>query len=205
MQLNVIQKYFTPTSVLDIGANVGDFAKQCKLMYPMAKYFLIEGNDACEPYLKNLGYEYFIGLLSDTPKLVKFYINKQNHISTGNSIYRENTEHFSDENVIIQELQTTTLDRVVDNRKFDLIKIDVQGSELDIIRGGLNTVKNAKGIIMELSIIEYNKDSSLQEEVIEYMASIDYHPVEELYAHTNSEGLILQRDVLFLNRSYHGV
>lgn len=205
MYLNLVEKYFTPTSVLDIGANVGDFTKQCKQVFPAADYFLIEGNPSCEPYLKNIGCKYFIGLLSDIPKTVQFYTNKKDPISTGNSIYRENTEHFSDENVIIHELPTFTLDSVVDGTTFDLIKIDVQGSELDVLRGGRKTVESARGIILELSLIEYNKNSSLHEEVIEYMESINYQPVEYLYTHYDGSGNIFQLDVLFLNWRIYGV
>lgn len=203
MQLNLIQKYFTPTSVIDIGANVGDFAKQCKLMFPNTKYLLIEGNSACEPIIKKLGHEYFIGLLSDEEKTVKFYVDKTNPLSTGNSIYRENTEHFSDHNIIVQELQTITLDSVVGDRVFDLIKIDVQGSELEVLKGGVQTVQNAKGIILELSMIEYNAGGTLYEEMMEYMESIGYVAVEKLYEHFNPQGVLFQWDALFLNRKFY--
>lgn len=203
MYLNLIHNYLNPTSIIDIGANVGDFTKECKLTFPTAEYLLIEGNVACEPYLKNLGHNYFIGLLSDEPKTVKFYVNKNNLISTGNSIYRENTEHFSDENIIIEELQTTTLDSVVNGKVYDLIKIDVQGSELDVLRGGIVTVQDAKAIILELSLIEYNKNSASYEDVTQYMESIGYVPMEKLYEHFDGQGNLIQLDVLFLNRRYY--
>lgn len=205
MYLTLIQNYLKPASILDIGANVGDFTKECKLTFPTAEYLLIEGNPACEPYLKNLGHTYFIGLLSDEPKTVKFYINKNNLISTGNSIYRENTEHFSDENIIIEELQTTTLDSVVDGKVYDLIKIDVQGSELDVLRGGVTTVQEAKAIILELSLIEYNKNSASYEDVTQYMESIGYVPMEKLYEHFDGQGNLIQLDVLFLNRRHYDI
>jgi FkbM family methyltransferase len=205
MNLFSIQKYFTPTSILDIGANVGDFAKQCSMNYPMAKLFLVEGNAACEPHLKRLKCEYFIGLLSDEVKTVQFYVDKNNELSTGNSMYRENTQHFSDENIIVQELQTNTLDEVVQPRIFDLIKIDVQGSELDVLRGGINTVNSAKGIILELSLIEYNKNAPSADELIQYMESIDYVLVEKLQEHFDSQGQLFQWDGFFVNRKYYGV
>jgi len=205
MYLSLIQNYLNPTSILDIGANVGDFTKECKLTFPTAEYFLIEGNAACEPYLKNSGHNYFIGLLSDEPKIVKFYVNKNNLISTGNSIYRENTEHFSDENIIIEELQTTTLDSVVGDKVYDLIKIDVQGAELDVLRGGVVTVQEAKAIILELSLIEYNKNSASYEDVTQYMESIGYVPMEKLYEHFDGHGNLIQLDVLFLNRRHYDI
>lgn len=202
MRLSLIQKYFMPNSILDIGANVGHFTQECSIAYPMATYFMIEGNSECEPYLKRLGHEYFIGLLSDERKVVKFYVDKNNQISTGNSVYRENTEHFSDANVIVKELETTTLDTLVQDRVFELIKIDVQGSEMDVMKGGVNTIQSAKGVILELSVIEYNKDAASADEVIQYMESINYVLVERLQEYVDSQGKLFQWDGLFLNKRY---
>ncbi len=57
---------------------------------------------------------------------------------------------------------------------FDLIKLDTQGSELDILKGGVNLVQRSKAIILEVSHQSYNQDSPLVNEVIEYMTDINF-------------------------------
>jgi hypothetical protein len=51
--------------------------------------------------------------------------------------------------------------------------MDVQGAELDIIRGGIKLCKKAKGILLEVALKEYNQNSPLYDEVVDYMKSIN--------------------------------
>ena len=72
-------------------------------------------------------------------KEVNFYTRTYEERCTGNSIYREKTSFFDDSQITIESKQTTTLDILLNGRQFDLIKIDVQGSEIDIINGEILT------------------------------------------------------------------
>lgn len=49
----------------------------------------------------------------------------------------------------IKEIQSTTLDSYFKNKKVDCIKIDVEGAELKVIRGGKKTIKGAQLVIIE--------------------------------------------------------
>lgn len=145
-------------NILDIGANDGFWYKTNKHLYPLCNFTLIEANINNEESLKKLGVEYFIECLSDIEKEVDFYITKDSPTSTGASYYRENTEHFSEDKIQIVKIKTKRLDDLLVNRTFDIIKIDVQGSEIDIINGGKKIFSNARKIIMEVPIdnIKYN-------------------------------------------------
>ena len=77
MGLEKIKDYFEPKSILDIGANVGQFYKESMMVFPNAYYYLIEGNESCEDVLRTLGVDYSINLLSDVAKQVDFYIRKK--------------------------------------------------------------------------------------------------------------------------------
>ena len=198
-QQNPISKYFTPESILDIGANTGQFYNKMSRYYPNSKYLLIEGNELCEDELKKLNVEYKIVLLSDTEKEVEFWIDSNNKQSTGNSIYKEKTQFFNNSTSV--KYKTKTLDSIV-NQSYDLVKIDTQGSEIDIIKGGLNTIKMAKGVILEVSLVEYNQGSPLQEEVFNFMSNLGFEPVEiieKIYHPEN--GQHIQNDVLFINKN----
>jgi FkbM family methyltransferase len=201
MNLNIIRNYLIPRTILDIGANIGDFYKNAHNEFSDATYTLVEANPECLPYLQALPVEHHIAVLSDSIKPVVFYTNKQDARSTGASVYRENTHHFSDENLVTTVYQSTTLDILFPDRVFDLIKMDVQGSELDIIKGAPNIISTCKGLLLELSCIPYNHAAPLEQEVITYLRDIGFIEVEELSTLYNNEHLLIQRDVLFINKA----
>jgi len=109
MSLENIKKYFEPKSVLDIGANVGQFYSEIKPIFPNAYYYLVDGSKSCEVVLETLNVDYSICLLSDSEKEVDFYIRKNEPRCTGNSIYRENTSFYDDDQILIEKRQTKTL------------------------------------------------------------------------------------------------
>jgi FkbM family methyltransferase len=196
MGLEKIKNYFDPKSILDIGANVGQFYNEIKTIFPNSYYYLIEGNDSCEVVLETLNVDYSICLLSDYEKEVDFYVRKNEPRCTGNSIYRENTSFYDDDQITILKKQTKTLSSILNNQTFDLIKIDVQGSEVDII-------KRAKGVLMEISLVEYNQNAPVKEFVYEYMTNLGFIPIENIgnINHPITHELI-QQDILFLNQKY---
>jgi FkbM family methyltransferase len=203
MSLEKIKTYFEPKSILDIGANVGQFYNEIKNIFPNSYYYLIEGSESCKVVLETLNVDYSICLLSDIEKEVDFYIRKNEPRCTGNSIYRENTSFYDDDQIIIEKKQTKTLSNLLNNQSFDLIKIDVQGSEIDIINGGLDIIKRAKGIIMEISLVEYNQNAPTKEFVYDYMNKLGFTPIEHIgnINHPLTYELI-QQDILFLNKNY---
>ena len=203
MNIHLVKKYFTPTSILDIGGHTGEFFNLCVNNFSLKYYFLIEGNNNCHEDIKKLNIPYYIGLVGSYDGEIDFFLTKEDIKSTGNSIYRENTKHFADEKLIIERKKILKLDTLFEkfDKKFDLIKIDTQGSELDILRGGANFYPHSKGIILEVSLIEYNKNAPLEKEVIDYMDSINFKPVEVLKDHYFSDGVLIQKDILFLNKN----
>ena len=47
--------------------------------------------------------------------------------------------------------------------------MDVQGAELDVLKGSKNALKHCKDLILELQVVEYNKGAPLKDEVITYV------------------------------------
>lgn len=168
--------------ILDIGANDGFWYLQNKNKYPMCDFTLVEANAYNEPKLKSLGVEYYIACLSDSEKEVTFYTTKNNLTSTGASYYKENSHYFSEDNLEIIKMKTTTLDNLFKDRKFDIIKIDVQGSELDIIKGGIKIFKESKKIIIELPVdgIEYNTGAPKRQEYFHIMKELGFIKYEKI-------------------------
>ena len=103
MSINKIKNYFEPNSILDIGANVGQFYNEIKTIFPDAYYYLIEGSENCKSALETLNVDFSISLLSDVEKEVDFYVRKHELRCTGNSIYRENTSFYDDDQIVIEK------------------------------------------------------------------------------------------------------
>lgn len=197
MNLEKINKYLKPNRVLDIGANVGQFRKKFLSTYPDSYVFSIEANVECEKELKKLTEDFLIILLSKDNRDYEYYKVKNDPLCTGNSIYRELTEKFKEEDILIENVKARTLDSL-NFDCFDLIKIDTQGSEIDIIQGGISLCACAKGIILEVSNIPYNQNAPLKEEVNKFMKSINFIPVEVL----DFNPYVNQEDILYINLNY---
>ena len=78
-----------------------------------------------------------------------------------------------------------------------MIKIDTQGSELDIIKGGLNLINNSKGLLLECSLTNCNENAPLFDKVKEYLETINFHQKEILDNHYYKNEIV-QIDVLFV-------
>jgi glycosyltransferase involved in cell wall biosynthesis len=153
---------FEPRVIYDIGSCALHWTNEAKKLWPDATYILFDAFSPVEFLYKD---DYHIGVLSDKDDvIVKFYQN--DYFPGGNSYYREigceNGKYFP-ENKYIEKI-TKTLDTVVKERGFplpDFVKIDVQGSEIDIIKGGVNTLSNVEKLIVELQHMEYNQGAML--------------------------------------------
>jgi len=202
MQLYKIENYFYPYRILDIGANTGQFYKLANHTFPSSFIFSIEANPECEMYLKQVTDNYYIGLLAKDNSEYNFYSRKNDPTGTGNSIYKELTHFYSEDQLQILKQTGIKLDDLfTDDSIFDLIKIDTQGSELDIMTGGRNLCKRAKAILLEVSLTKYNEGAPLYDEVLQYMDEFGFEKRDILdEAHNHGSH---QQDILFINKNIH--
>lgn len=192
------------TSVLDIGANVGRYSHSIKYCFPNIDIFMIEANPWCDNHLSRVGIPYEIACLSNEKKDVNLYINRKNMICTGVSYYQENTVHYNTEDFM--KTETKLLDEVIfekfgEQKAFEFIKMDTQGSEVDIIKGGVKTFEQAKHIQIEMTLIEYNKGAPLKDDVAKFLNGLGFKQnvlVEPIYqGHNPSTGIVVQEDWIF--------
>ena len=109
------------------------------------------------------------------PNLSSFFspINLKYDYYYFNGVYDYN---FRETSKIIKKikLKTTTLDNILlkEGDKFllpDFLSLDTQGSELKIINGSPNCIKNALAIIVEVSFVEFYKDQPRFDTIIKSM------------------------------------
>lgn len=201
MNFDRLAELISPRTILDIGANLGHWHNEARLRWPNSKFFCIEGNPECMESLQQTGVEHRIVLLSDAQKEVTFYTRRGSPACTGASLYRENTPFYEGDNAIENKAWAVTLDSVVGDRSWDLVKLDTQGAELDILHGGLKTLQKAKWVLMEVSLCEYNFGAPLKDDVYAFMASKGFKELEVMgdITHPLDPKKIIQQDVLFIH------
>jgi FkbM family methyltransferase len=193
---------FDPKNILDIGANKGKWSIEVrKKVFPNAEYILIEAIDYEELKkisAKNHNISFLNLLLDDVEHNVTWY-EKRN---TGDSIYKENTSYFKDCEEI--EKKTTTLDKTFSsNHVYEIIKIDCQGAELPILRGGKKLVQNSSVIILEIPFMgEYNIGVPNFFEHIKYMDQINYRVFDIVELH-RVDDILIQIDLIFIKKGHH--
>jgi FkbM family methyltransferase len=188
---------------LDIGAYRGEFTRIVKNYWPEARVWQIEADERQQPWLYS---DAIFALLSDrsNQELDFFTLHNENSITTGSSVYRALTQYYK--NPIVIKKRTTTLDDISKRVNFrgnwknsGLVKLDTQGSELDILRGAENflTIYQPKYILIETSVKPYNLEAPLVGDVIEYMRSKDYQILDIMHCMYDSNEFLLQIDILF--------
>ena len=207
MRLNEVKELgIDPVAILDIGAHTGQFYGWAKNTWPISVIWMIESNEVHESTLKNLTInkddEYLITALGDEEREVTFYTRKDKPHTEGNSYYKEANYWDIPQLVLESKVKLQRLDDLfTEDTEFELIKIDTQGSELDILKGGQNLVSKSSVVILEVSYVEYNLGSPLAEDVIDYMKSINFDIYIEIGEHYSNEpqwkDVTVQKDLLF--------
>jgi FkbM family methyltransferase len=207
MILNTLQALraegYSPRTMLDIGAHIGSFTRDFLGVYPSCVPTLIEPNPFCLADLAKLGFEQHGVAASNEAGFAEMFLSREWLQSTGASIYRENTAHFRDEVVLKQRVEKVRLDDLFAGRKFDFVKIDTQGSELDVILGGSEILRQADYILVEVSLVEYNIGGAAAEAVFAKLAELGFHCTDVTEFHRLAgvhNGNLLQIDVLFERR-----
>jgi FkbM family methyltransferase len=176
-----------PSVIYDIGSCVQHWTRKAKEIWPNAKYYLVDAAQSVQPFLQKSGDQWALSVLSDQDgKIVDFYENADN--PGGNSYYLETTGAYNESHKT--KKITSTLDSIVLSNNWpkpDLIKIDVQGAEIDVLKGSIQTLKNCKHIILEAQHIDYNKGAPKLEEVKQYLKDIGYTLVDTI-CKNNADG-----------------
>jgi len=193
-----------PNAILDIGAHTGQFHSWSKRVWPDVGVFMIEANPLHESVLDRIammnGDSYLITALGDEEREVTFYTRSDKPQTEGNSYYKEHNYWDIPQLVQKTKVNLQKLDNIFeDDAVFELIKIDTQGSELDIMRGGKELASKASAIVLEVAYIEYNEGAPNDKEITDYMNDVGF--VEKLSIGEHYEGdKIIQKDLLFLNK-----
>lgn len=185
-----------PDGIIDVGAYEGAWTRAALSVWPHCPVLMVEPQAAKKQKLEavcetNRSVSYQQCLLGAEEGHTKIFYEME----TGSSIYPENT------NVQRQEryIETTTLDLAAKDfvGGHIFLKIDVQGAELDVLRGASRTLARTEAIQLEMPFIAYNQGAPRFYEIINKMEQLGFSPVE-ISNTTILKGVFIQADIVFV-------
>lgn len=190
----------SPATILDVGAARG--TDPLYELFPGARFILIEPLQEfageLDRIVKGLGNaEYIIG--AATSRRGSITINVHPDL-VGTSIYKEGED--SDVNGVERVVPTLTLDEICSEKGTPppyLIKVDTQGSEIEVLKGARNILPLAEFVILEVSLFEFYKGAPLIGDCIEFMLKNGFaaYDVFDLQ-YRKLDGAMSQVDIAFV-------
>jgi FkbM family methyltransferase len=204
----LVKQGISPKTVIDVGANVGQFTVAAANLFNPEQIHTFEPLPDClqklQKHVANLSsVKVYPTALGDRISTVSFNINSHRHSS---SILRLSSSHVkafpeAKETKTIS-IPVSTLDLVFANVEFSsptLLKVDVQGYEANVLRGGRETLKRVDFVILEASFKLMYEGELLFTELLPFMSELGFQfirPVGWLIDPKSEE--ILQMDALFM-------
>jgi FkbM family methyltransferase len=148
------KKLVTPSSgIIDVGANIGGVSHAFSQIVPDGKVIAIEANRSLIRQIRFRKYRYHLTNLvilnraayKQNYRILKLWIDSSPYASSS-SLYRIEQNHKK------RLVPTITLDSLK-VKNLSLIKIDVEGAEVDVLLGAKNTISNrSPWIIFEIEV-----------------------------------------------------
>ena len=186
---------------VDGGAAKGYWARELRQIFPHATVLCVEPRDDAQPELRQLALE-----------------NPGIHVAQVLLGPREDRIPFneaSDRSSVLNDAAgqpygrtatatMTTLDRLIERQKLpwpDLIKLDLQGYELEGLGGATRCLEHAEAVLLEVSFMRFQAHGPIAHEVIAFMNDRDLvlYDILGLW-HRPLDGALGQGDFLFLKR-----
>jgi FkbM family methyltransferase len=185
---------FIPSHVLDVGAYRGDWTKICLDVFPGANITCIEPQDECQENLRELATR------NSNIQIIQMLLGRSvrdivpfNEMGSGSSVLSNCQRGHTRE--------MTSIDALIEwgyCQPPELLKLDVQGYELEILEGYKRHFDACQVIQSEISLVPIIEGAPLLHDVVNYLHERRFvmFDVDELIR-APSDGAVWQIDALF--------
>ncbi|MBC8035415.1 MAG: FkbM family methyltransferase [Chitinophagaceae bacterium] len=195
-------------TILDIGANQGQFSERMRILFPDTMIYALEPlPKVYEELLHNFKGDKLFNAInfaaSDCSGNLSFYLNEH---SASSSILQMTEQHTSSFDFAVKTqpvtVNTDRLDNIIPIDQIEqplLVKIDVQGYEDKVIEGGSIILSKADMVIIELSYVELFSGQALFNKVYTMLSNLGFNyagSIDQLRSPLNNR--VLQEDGVFL-------
>jgi FkbM family methyltransferase len=208
--IDTLLKHYRPTVLFDIGAHNGSWSQilletlqndiQIVMFEPQKNYF-----ETLKKIFTTQNNKFLFNLALGSS------YGKSHILGGGASASLLNASSLQNEifpgsfnESVSESVEVFTLDEVVETNKLqqpDVIKIDVQGFELDVFKGGQKTLKNTKYLIVELSFVSLYKDQPSLNDILQFLEKHNFAIVDFGFQWRNNKNEIIQIDAILKNMS----
>lgn len=104
-------------------------------------------------------------------------------------------------------VQQTTIDNLMNENDLvtdiDIINLDMQGYELNALKGANRVLENCKAIIVEVSFVPLYNGQPLFCDISSFLSEYDFHIYDLYFRWKGENGEITHGDAVFLNKSVY--
>ena len=203
----VLNKYAIDT-VLDIGANNGQFALDVHTRLPDARIYSFEPlKEAFRELTDNLktipnfrAFNIGLGDMNGTATIFHSSFSPSSSLLPMAALHKKLYPKSADATI-----ETITVKRIDDMRneislgENVLVKLDVQGYEDKVLRGGANTIAGAKVLVVEVSFVTLYEHQPLFDDIYKIVRKLGFVYIGSRERHYSREtGELIYEDAIFL-------
>ena len=198
--------------VVDIGANVGQFALVARHRWPQARIVSFEPLPDCAAQARALfagdgRFECRCLALTDVAGTAAFHVTGAEDSSSLLPVARRQVEEFATDEARVLQVETGRLDDVLPAADLPaagepiLVKLDTQGTELAVLQGGLALLARATHLLVEVSFVELYEGQADAADITRFLVEHgwDLASVYDVKV-SRRTGEPLQADALFVRR-----
>lgn len=196
--------------IIDVGANSGQFSQAAIHFYPNAKVDIFEPlpNQFSKIETKFRGksnISTFNLAMGNEEGTISFFQNNYGHISSVLEINSDNIHYpKSDKDLNQIEVKISTLDNFLDGKKIpspSLLKLDVQGYELEVIKGAEGRIQEINYLIIEANLEQLYKDQPSFTEINTYLNERNFELEGMLDFNLGIDNRYIEIDLLYKNKA----
>jgi FkbM family methyltransferase len=194
---------FNPAVVVDVGAYIGEWTRDLKRIFPCSRILMVEPQPG---HLNRLG---ALASALDGVELAPVLLGAQESVGiafhmceSASSVLTESARSTVTNTISVP---MTTLDKLTANTVFarpDFIKLDVQGYELEVLRGAVLGLASAEAVLMEVNLLGILDGAPLFHEATQFMSERGFQVYDiGTFFRRPYDGALWQIDVFFVRRS----
>ncbi|NQU45014.1 FkbM family methyltransferase [bacterium] len=204
-------KMFTPGKrpvIVDVGANKGRTIRRFLQLFPDATIFAFEpqpdlADDLRAAFADTKRVEVRQMAVGSRVGEIEFQVLRHASSSSALPPSQHNIRYHPGDMDVVEKIrvQQTTLDSALDVERVDILKLDIQGFELEALRGATQILKKTNLLMTEIEFLPLYEEQGLFADVDTFLRGQGFRLFNLYDLFTQEDGQLTAGDALYLNES----